>query len=111
MPHITLVFRRFYCPFTTDLIERRLIFLIELLTQFVRPFALTIRLFANMMGGHVVILAFISLIFILGWYVFPVSVGLALFVNFLEIMVGFLQAYIFTVLTANFIGMSVHVAH
>jgi len=93
------------------LLLRPLIFPIELLTQFVRPFALTIRLFANMMGGHVVILAFISLIFIISAWVAPVSVMLAVFVYFLEIMVAFLQAYIFTVLTANFIGMSVHVAH
>jgi len=85
--------------------------LLEFLTQFVRPFALTIRLFANMMAGHVVILAFISLIFILTPFVVPVSVFFALFVHFLELLVAFLQAYIFTVLTANFIGMSVHPAH
>jgi F-type H+-transporting ATPase subunit a len=95
------------------------IFLIELLSQFIRPFALCIRLFANMMGGHVVILAFISLIFILsslfsplvGWVASPLAVGLALFVHFLELMVSFLQAFIFTMLTAQFIGMSVHPSH
>jgi len=88
-----------------------LMFVLELMTQFVRPFALTIRLFANMMAGHVVILAFIFLIFILGVFVAPISVFFALFVHFLEILVAFLQAYIFTMLTAQFISMSVHPAH
>jgi len=91
-----------------------IMFCLELLSMFIKPFALCIRLFANMMAGHVVILAFISLIFILNqfWYaVAPFAVGFALFVYVLEILVAFLQAYIFTMLTAQFIGMSVHPAH
>jgi F-type H+-transporting ATPase subunit a len=88
-----------------------LFIVIEFLSNLIRPFVLCIRLFANMMGGHVVILAFISLIFILGAFVAPVSVFFALFVHFLEILVAFLQAYIFTMLTAQFISMSVHPAH
>jgi F-type H+-transporting ATPase subunit a len=91
-----------------------IMFALELLSTFIKPFALCIRLFANMMAGHVVILAFISLIFILSdfWYaVAPLSVAFALFVYVLEILVAFLQAYIFTMLTAQFIGMSVHPAH
>jgi len=90
------------------------LFVLEVLTTFIRPFALCIRLFANMMAGHIVILAFISLIFILAevwWAVAPLSVAFALFVYVLEILVAFLQAYIFTMLTAQFIGMSVHPAH
>jgi len=91
-----------------------IMFALELLSTFIKPFALCIRLFANMMAGHVVILAFISLIFILSefWYaVAPLSVAFSLFVYLLEILVAFLQAYIFTMLTAQFIGMSVHPAH
>ena len=96
-----------------------IMFLLELLSSLIKPFALCIRLFANMMAGHVVILSFISLIFILastfapgvGWAAAPVSVGFALFVYALELFVAFLQAYIFTMLTAQFIGMSVHPAH
>jgi F-type H+-transporting ATPase subunit a len=91
-----------------------IMFVLELLSTFIKPFALCIRLFANMMAGHVVILAFISLIFILNqfWYVVaPLSVAFALFVYVLEILVAFLQAYIFTMLTAQFIGMSVHPSH
>jgi len=91
-----------------------IMFVLELLSTFIRPFALCIRLFANMMAGHIVILAFISLIFILKqvWFVVaPLSVGFTLFVYLLELLVAFLQAYIFTMLTANFIGMSVHPAH
>ena len=91
-----------------------LMFVLELLAQFIRPFALCIRLFANMMAGHVVILAFVCLIFILKavWFaVAPVSVIFVFFVNLLELLVAFLQAYIFTMLTAQFIGMSLHPAH
>lgn len=84
---------------------------LELMSAFIKPFALCIRLFANMMAGHVVILAFISLIFILGVLAAPVAVAFALFVYFLELLVAALQAYIFTMLTAQFIGLSVHPPH
>jgi F-type H+-transporting ATPase subunit a len=96
-----------------------IMFVLELLSMLIKPFALCIRLFANMMAGHVAILAFFSLIFILsslygsavGLGVSPFVIAFELFVYCLEILVAFLQAYIFTVLTANFIGMSVHPAH
>jgi F-type H+-transporting ATPase subunit a len=96
-----------------------MMFALELLSMMIKPFALCVRLFANMMAGHVVILAFVSLIFIFGdlfsptaaWLASPVSVGFALFVHFLELLVGAVQAYIFTMLTATFIGMSAHPAH
>ena len=84
---------------------------LEFVSMFIKPFALCIRLFANMMAGHVVILAFISLIFILGLVAAPIAVFFALFVHLLEVLIGFLQAYIFTMLTASFIGMSAHPAH
>jgi len=96
-----------------------LMFVLEVMSNLIRPFALCIRLFANMMAGHVVILAFISLIFILaslfspviGYLAAPVAVVFALFVHFLELLVAFLQAFIFTMLTAQFIGMSVQPSH
>ena len=82
---------------------------VEIIGMVVKPFTLCVRLFANMMGGHIVILSLIGLIFILGsWAVVPVSVGFALFINLLELLVAFIQAYIFTMLTSLFIGMSVH---
>ena len=84
---------------------------VEFISMFVKPFALCVRLFANMMAGHVVILAFISLIFILGAMAVPVAIFFALFVHLLELLIGTLQAYIFTMLTASFIGMSAHPAH
>ncbi len=86
----------------------------EFIGMWIKPFALCIRLFANMLAGHIVILAFIFLIFILRefWFVVaPLAVGFALFVHLLEILVAFIQAYIFTMLTAQFIGMSVRPAH
>ncbi len=87
-------------------------FIVEILGIFTKPFALAIRLFANMTAGHVVILSLIGLIFILkSLYVSPVSVGFALFIYLLEILVAFIQAYIFTILTSLFIGMAVHQEH
>lgn len=96
-----------------------IMFVLEFLSMLIKPFALCIRLFANMMAGHVAILAFISMIFILsslysgivGVVVSPFVVAFELFIHLLEIFVAFLQAYIFVMLTAQFIGMSVHPAH
>lgn len=85
---------------------------VEILGMFVKPFALCIRLFANMTAGHVAILAFIGMIFIFqNALVGLVAVPLALGIILLEIFVAFLQAYIFTMLTSLFIGFSVHPSH
>lgn len=88
------------------------ILVVEIISMFARPFALAIRLFANMTAGHVVILSLISLIFVLkSVFVAGMSIPFALFVYILEILVGFLQAFIFTVLSSLFIGLAVHPAH
>jgi F-type H+-transporting ATPase subunit a len=84
---------------------------VELMGIFAKPFALCVRLFANMIAGHVVILSLIGLIFVIGIYVFPVVLGFALFMYILEIFVAFLQAYIFTILTSLFIGLFVAGEH
>jgi len=86
---------------------------VEILGMFTKPFALCVRLFANMTAGHVVILSLISLVFILqrAWVGAVLTVPFALFINGIEILVAFLQAYIFTMLTSLFIGMSVHPQH
>jgi F-type H+-transporting ATPase subunit a len=85
---------------------------VELLGLFTKPFALCIRLFANMIAGHVVIIGLISLIFILkSIWVAGVSVPFTLFIFVLELLVCFIQAFIFTTLVSTFIGMSVHPAH
>jgi F-type H+-transporting ATPase subunit a len=86
-----------------------LMFPLELVGLVTRCFALTIRLFANMIAGHIVLLAFLSLSFLLGSALvnigsIPIAVGLSL----LETFVCFLQAYIFTFLTAIFVGASLH---
>jgi F-type H+-transporting ATPase subunit a len=85
---------------------------VEILGQFTKPFALCIRLYANMNAGHLVILSFLALIFVMKTFVIvPVSIGFALFINILEVFIAFLQAYIFTMLTALFMGMSLHPEH
>jgi F-type H+-transporting ATPase subunit a len=85
---------------------------VEILGLFTKPFALCIRLFANMTSGHVVIIGLISLIFILkSAWVATVSVPFTLFIFLLELLVCFIQAFIFTTLVSTFIGMSVQPAH
>ena len=92
--------------------------LVEFLGIFTKPFALMIRLFANMIAGHIIIICLISLIFIfgalntvVGWSFSPLSVGFVIFIYFIEILVAFLQAYIFTTLTAVFVGQAFEGSH
>jgi F-type H+-transporting ATPase subunit a len=91
---------------------------IEIISMFTKPFALMIRLFANMLAGHMVITTLIVLIPVMakmtpfaGIAMTPVSVGLSLFIMLLELLVAVIQAYIFTLLTAIFIGTYAHPAH
>jgi F-type H+-transporting ATPase subunit a len=94
---------------------------IEIMGMFVKPFALTMRLAANMTGGHIAILAILSFVFLFaemfGQAVAGIGVGLAVSVplsvgiSALEIIVVAVQAYVFTLLTAVFIGMAIHVHH
>jgi F-type H+-transporting ATPase subunit a len=82
---------------------------IEIIGKLVKPFALCLRLFANMTAGHFVILALLGLIFIFAsWTVAVGSVAFVLFMMLLELLVAFLQAYIFALLTSVFIGMMQH---
>ncbi len=89
-----------------------IMFVVEVLGLFTKPFALMIRLFANMTAGHVVIMALIGLIFILKTpFISPVSILFALFIYLLELLVALIQAYIFTMLSSLFIGMAIHQEH
>ena len=79
---------------------------VELLGKFTKPFALTIRLFANMTAGHIVVLAFVGMIFTFhSFVVAPLPLAMAVAIMFLELMVAFLQAFIFTLLSSVFIGL------
>jgi len=81
---------------------------IELVGIITKPFALMIRLFANMTAGHIVILSLISLTFVFESYaVAPASMLLTLFIYLIKLLVAFLQAYIFALLTALFVGQAV----
>jgi F-type H+-transporting ATPase subunit a len=89
-----------------------LMFVIEILGLFTKSFALCIRLFANMIAGHIVILAFMGLIFIFhSIWIAPISVAAAVGLGLLELFVAFLQAYVFTLLTAVFVGGAVNPQH
>lgn len=85
---------------------------VEILGIFTKPFALMVRLFANITAGHIIILSLISLIFIFKTAVASVvSIPFALFINVLELLVAFIQAYVFTLLSALFIGTAVEEEH
>lgn len=91
---------------------------VEFAGVFIKPIALMIRLFANMVAGHIVIICFISLIFIFGAMntgagigFSPVSLAFTIFIYFIELLVAFIQAFIFTNLTAVFIGQAFETGH
>lgn len=91
---------------------------IEFFGVFTKPFALMVRLFANMMGGHAIILSFTCVIFIacqlgiaIGASLSAVSFLLMVFMNCVELLVAFIQAYVFTMLSAVFIGLAHQEAH
>jgi len=85
---------------------------VEIVSIFSKPIALMIRLFANITAGHIVILSLISLIFIFQTlWVSPVSIIFVVFMDLIELLVAFLQAYIFTLLSALFIGMATEEHH
>ena len=87
---------------------------IEIMGLFTKPFALAIRLFANMTAGHLVILSLLGLIFafnsifgpVVGWGTSVAAIPMTLFVYFLELLIAFIQAYVFTILSGLFIGMA-----
>lgn len=91
---------------------------VEFLSVFIKPFALIIRLFANMVAGHIIIICLISLIFIFGqlssaagWGTSPFAVAFTIFIYFIEVLVAFIQAFIFAMLTAVFIGQALEGEH
>ncbi len=91
---------------------------VELMGVFTKPFVLMVRLFANISAGHIIILGFISLIFIFGeiaagagYGVAVISVGFSIFMDILEVLVAFIQAYVFTLLSALYFGMATEEAH
>ena len=92
---------------------------IEIIGMFSKPIVLCLRLFANITAGHIIILAFMSLIFIFadiygagaGYGASVLSLVFAIFMNLLELLVAFLQAYVFTLLSALYFGMAVEEHH
>jgi F-type H+-transporting ATPase subunit a len=80
---------------------------IEIVGMLVKPFALTIRLFANMTAGHVVLLALLGILFFFkSLFLSPAITAFSIFIYFLELLVAFIQAYLFTILTSIFVGLA-----
>lgn len=85
---------------------------VELIGMISKPFALMVRLFANITAGHIIVLSLVCLIFIFkSLAVAPVSIFFVIFMDCLELLVAFLQAYVFTLLSSLFIGMAVEEGH
>ncbi len=85
---------------------------VEIIGMFSKPFALTVRLFANITAGHIIVMSLLALIFIFdSLTVAPVSIIFVIFMDCLELLVAFLQAYVFTLLSALFISLAVAEEH
>jgi F-type H+-transporting ATPase subunit a len=85
---------------------------VELFGIFTKPIALMIRLFANITAGHILVLSLICLVFVFdSLYIAPISVAFAVFIGAIELLVAFIQAFIFTILSALFIGMAIEEHH
>ena len=91
---------------------------VEIAGVFIKPTVLMIRLFANILAGHMIAMVFMALIFIfgamhymLGYMVAPVSLAFSLFMSALELLVAFIQAFVFTMLSAVYIGMATSGGH
>lgn len=92
--------------------------IVETIGIFTKPFVLMVRLFANITAGHIIVLGFLSLVFLfgelnqlLGYGVSVVSIAFIIFMSFLELLVAFIQAYVFTFLSALYFGMAVEEHH
>ena len=92
--------------------------IVELVGLITKPFVLMVRLFANITAGHIIVLGFISLIFIfgnmnpaIGYGVSVVSIAFTIFLTFLEFLVALIQAYVFTLLSALYFGSAVEEHH
>ncbi len=89
-----------------------IMWVVEITGIFSKPIALMIRLFANITAGHIIVLSLVSLIFIFNsLWISPVSVAFTVFIDTIEVLVAFLQAYIFTMLASLFIGMAIEEHH
>jgi len=88
--------------------------LLEITGMITKPFVLMVRLFANMLAGHLIITVFLSLIFIFsslmgpagGYGVSPISIAFSVFIMLIDVLVSFIQAYVFTLLSAIYFGMA-----
>ena len=102
-------FLKSFMPPGVPIFITQILMVIEIIGLVVKAFALCMRLFANMLAGHAVIAVFMVLITSI--LIAPISILGAVAISMLEIFVAFLQAYIFTILSATFLGMMMHPAH
>ncbi|MBN2356988.1 F0F1 ATP synthase subunit A [candidate division KSB1 bacterium] len=110
--HGLLGYLKHFCPPGMPFLLRFILVPVELISMVTKHFALAIRLFANMIAGHITILALMSLIFFFkNWLITPFPLAIILFSSLLEILIALIQAYVFTILSAVFIGASIAEEH
>jgi F-type H+-transporting ATPase subunit a len=102
-------FLKSFMPAGVPIFVQPILFVIEIIGLFVKSFALCMRLFANMLAGHAVIA--VLMVLITSLLIAPISILGAVAISLLELFVAFLQAYIFTILSATFMGMIIHPSH
>jgi F-type H+-transporting ATPase subunit a len=88
-----------------------LMYPIEFISLLAKPFSLSVRLFANLLAGHIVIFSLLALMMLFGLWLAPVSLTIATAIYAFEIFVAFMQAYIFTILTSVYLGQALHPDH
>ena len=108
--HGPIGFFKLFIPSGVPIFVLPILFPIELMGLMIKPFSLTVRLFANLLAGHFVIYSLLGLIITFHYFGIP-SIFLALFIYVLELLVAFVQAYVFTMLSAMFIGAMLHPDH
>lgn len=110
--HGLLGYLKHFCPSGMPFLLRFIMVPVEIISMVTKHFALAIRLFANMIAGHITILALLSLIFFFkNWLIAPFPLAIILFSSLLEILIALIQAYVFTILSAVFIGASLASEH
>jgi F-type H+-transporting ATPase subunit a len=108
----TIIFWPQEMPLPMRVVMSMILSPVELIGKITKPFALAIRLFANMTAGHIVVLALVGLIFTFGSYIVsPAPIAMATAIMFLELIVAMIQAFIFTLLASVFIGLIRESAH
>ncbi len=100
-----------FIPSGVPIVMAPILFVIEIISHFARPLSLAVRLFANMLAGHTVLLVFTLMAVTSSWWIKVLPFSAIIIMYLFEIFVGFIQAYIFAILAAIYIGTAIYIEH